>query len=488
MKVVGLVASSITLVEVAARLGAGALKLRELWQQVHDVPETITRLLQEIEILEPVLEQIANEGGNHHSASDTFRLIFDVSTTADGHEYQARLQLPWWLVTWAFDIQASKELAGWKYTLRLWRTISRNSEVFNAAFLGRVDELRNMLIRHEASLYDRDPHGTTLLHSAAFGGQLELMESLRAWGLRGLWSEQAASLDDALTPLHYFVLGIKPISVRMDEKHKFLLEHGAYEADGPLSGSIRLQGKFYTHLKQNMRRSSDVFRLLQPIMFPDFYDRCIHERLAVFFLEDETDYMEREKEPNQESIKKTKGRHGIRTYSPMAEARRLVRDVVPLLDHLSSVAPQRHYRHAPRTALINLIMRWSRGNRDYWPLEYVEDVRFHTRLTPSDVRKRLRDTLACWLEDLRACGVDLEAYGCTENRIFREHWCVRYIPYCVGTTVDHTARLQDFDYGPNPEDWKFHWGPDAERFAGDFWEMVNRPPPVMPGSWIEMDE
>ncbi|KAH8599536.1 hypothetical protein B0O99DRAFT_610897 [Bisporella sp. PMI_857] len=122
------------------------------------------------------------------------------------------------------------------------------------------------------------------------------------------------------------------------------------------------------------------------------------------------------------------------------------------------------------TPLAMLIMQ------DQWPIYCVSMLR-------SALNSKLRD----WLEDLQACGVDLQNYGLVEKRIFLENgWFgKRWYPYRQYEHVQ--VRLISFDSGATPEDWIFDWDMDAERHAGKFWESIENPKPQIPGAWIDDD-
>lgn len=57
-ELLGTIASSIAVGEVALRVGGTLFKLRELWQEVQKVPDTIQELLQEIEAYGPLLDGV----------------------------------------------------------------------------------------------------------------------------------------------------------------------------------------------------------------------------------------------------------------------------------------------------------------------------------------------------------------------------------------------------------------------------------------------
>lgn len=57
-EVVGLVASSLTLLEVADRVTRSLFQLKRLWDEVKDVPETIREILTRLDVLLPVVIEI----------------------------------------------------------------------------------------------------------------------------------------------------------------------------------------------------------------------------------------------------------------------------------------------------------------------------------------------------------------------------------------------------------------------------------------------
>ncbi|KAF4464222.1 hypothetical protein FALBO_8956 [Fusarium albosuccineum] len=57
-EILGIVSSVITIVEVAGKLGASTIKLKRLWGEVQDVPTSIRRCIEELELLAPAIEEM----------------------------------------------------------------------------------------------------------------------------------------------------------------------------------------------------------------------------------------------------------------------------------------------------------------------------------------------------------------------------------------------------------------------------------------------
>lgn len=115
----------------------------------------------------------------------------------------------------------------------------------------------------------------------------------------------------------------------------------------------------------------------------------------------------------------------------------------------------------------------------------AEEYIFHwlqRRNEPID--KYIRIRIFRWLKWLQECNVDLLGYGQREHEII-----------FGGAHKRHEIRVlrtgswmwTGFSWGPNPEDWTFHLDRVVERFAGDFWHMVDNPDLRVPGAWIDDD-
>jgi hypothetical protein len=57
-ELLGIVASSLTVLEVAAKAGERVIALKRLWDEIKNVPETIKNLMRQIDIIDPVLAQM----------------------------------------------------------------------------------------------------------------------------------------------------------------------------------------------------------------------------------------------------------------------------------------------------------------------------------------------------------------------------------------------------------------------------------------------
>ncbi|KAG9501587.1 hypothetical protein J7337_007278 [Fusarium musae] len=60
-EILGLASSIITIVEVAGKLGTSIIRLKRLWDEVQDVPASIQRCIEQLEILAPAIEEMDHE-------------------------------------------------------------------------------------------------------------------------------------------------------------------------------------------------------------------------------------------------------------------------------------------------------------------------------------------------------------------------------------------------------------------------------------------
>jgi hypothetical protein len=60
-ELLGLASSIITVVGVAGKLGTSTIRLKRLWDEVQDVPDSIQRCIEHLELLAPAIEEMDDE-------------------------------------------------------------------------------------------------------------------------------------------------------------------------------------------------------------------------------------------------------------------------------------------------------------------------------------------------------------------------------------------------------------------------------------------
>lgn len=118
---------------------------------------------------------------------------------------------------------------------------------------------------------------------------------------------------------------------------------------------------------------------------------------------------------------------------------------------------------------------------------------------PDSFKRTLNDRFArcnlimgIWLKDVKHGGIDLEEYGRKEQKLINSGRIDKDVDYSwydrrYGDDNWRSIRLVALEYGPLVGDWKLWWSEPTDKLAGDFWQLVEHQPAVMPGSWVEED-
>jgi hypothetical protein len=97
------------------------------------------------------------------------------------------------------------------------------------------------------------------------------------------------------------------------------------------------------------------------------------------------------------------------------------------------------------------------------------------------------DEMRMWLQVLYEAGINLPEYGRNEAELLQSHRTSRSFPrfHHRRHGKELSCRLIKFEYGSLPSDWYFWMSEPSDKFAGDFWSMIENPPRNMPGAWVE---
>ena len=102
-----------------------------------------------------------------------------------------------------------------------------------------------------------------------------------------------------------------------------------------------------------------------------------------------------------------------------------------------------------------------------------------------------QELLHYWLEDLEASGVDLLHYGHREKE---ELDYLRYSNYYLTEEINTEELFYIperygmpimLTFGASPSDWRLWSTESSEYFAGQFWSLIESPPLLLPGTWID---
>lgn len=147
-------------------------------------------------------------------------------------------------------------------------------------------------------------------------------------------------------------------------------------------------------------------------------------------------------------------------------------------------------RRAFKGASLEDLTRTSKRYGNTTPLmTLVYRITFDSFTEIKERRRIFLGTFRFFLQDLKACGIDLEEYGRNEWHAWRysnSPWEHTRVFTSAGR---RGPRLASFSYGPEPKDWSFELDYFTPEYARDFWVMLEAPPPPppMPGAWVEDD-
>lgn len=110
-------------------------------------------------------------------------------------------------------------------------------------------------------------------------------------------------------------------------------------------------------------------------------------------------------------------------------------------------------------------------------------VLLHLEVRPAVRDAVMRAMLKAWLLALGSGGVDLAAYGKREVDFIHSQHKSWEPPQATNSLPG--IRLIHIDYGAEVEDWKLLWAEEIEVQAHEFWELVERPIDVVPGTWVD---
>ncbi|KAK7978784.1 hypothetical protein PG988_006274 [Apiospora saccharicola] len=420
----------------------------------------------------------------------------------------------------AWEICAERSYAGWKFNLRVYCVRSNCPTVFRAAQNGDVKTLQRLFDSGQASLYDRDPWGRTLVHYGAMGSSVTTLKLAIDMGL------SIDEPDDGGYSTIFYVGSCPEDDEKPQGTHSHLMElldRGGFlpEADltNPTSGC-----------NCPLTSSWQLFRLLQPISCPGHQRTSAISRLIRFSL-----FLY----PDVRVIKSILGTNWqeeldslCNQVGDIADAQyHLMHSMAQIIAHRSYLLCSRHNGKKTfsrlhscasfatevvrRTRDVHIQSVMSRGNAAFpkayipkgWasPLVHLifdlQDWRWYAKRSKSETMTR--SGLRQWLQIVKDAGVDLYEYGQKENDLLKsQFWSARTIFLWHGSGVlqsesnNKSTRwnsmhyrlkwyLYGFKIGSDPEEWNILWNEPTDDFAGDFWALVENRSLDIPGAWYE---
>ncbi|KAH7276085.1 hypothetical protein B0J15DRAFT_531541 [Fusarium solani] len=378
--------------------------------------------------------------------------------------HQARLQLPRWILQKTWDFQFYRSYDGWKFQLKSWNVRPNDSPIFRYVEEGHTDLMLEAFNRNEASLYDVNEKGLTLIEVSMLRRRHKLIKELHMMGLK------TSNITVGVALAYMILLTYFPY----DDEAKMELFELCKEGE-EFSDLV----DFTNSVPETVTGSTTAFLLnlrfsyLKFSMFPpEKSTRMITDGLRWDLIDPETALnMLARGFVRPDLLRKTDLEsfawayfHAILNNVQTKQWRLLTRKIFAGAD----------------PAEIALSPCWSQG---CWPLlcgtlGKIKWRNFHTRA----FNEWLSKAMLMWMEDLEEAGVDLQEYFRIE------------LSACRGTDMllrpgirllKLGPSLVVLNYGENPQDWIFEWDPCVEGAVGEFWNMIEFPP--LPGAWVDED-
>ncbi|SCO81627.1 uncharacterized protein FRV6_05840 [Fusarium oxysporum] len=532
-EILGLASSIITIVEVAGKLGTNTIRLKRLWDEVQDVPASIQRCIEQLEILTPAIEEmdhefektrnmIQNDSAAKRSLKYSQKAVETLDTlkqlsigteeddqsikseepeeaqAAESQDYfkspvspdlslwSAKKPLPQRrpgsLGSFAFQSYEVVESPSIHYVpdkarffqarvhmpwfiQRAW-DLPMDAKIFAAVAHGEVECIAESLKNKEASIYDMDPHGCSLLR----------IESIKALILMGMKISDIEPSD--LFRCIYFCFWRDP----QEESPMELGRHWTTEIGGisseylerhPFSDAFWKVPSVYTLLLE----TGSVRQMLPSFSWWDV-NPAVALELIKSGLAETSDFPPYFCSSRLDGICECYTDNFIYQYfhallnndSSFNDWRCLARKTFLEVSPLDIVHPH-------DGAFLNLT-----GILEaLWKRQFL--------LLP--FARWIQNAITLWLEDLAAAGMNLEEYMSLELLYSREfHKNI----VCKDTKVEIRpgAHLPEsgpslviLSVGPRADDWSFSWDPCVEELSGEFWTTLEDAQIKVPGAWVD---
>ncbi|EXK77594.1 hypothetical protein FOQG_17702 [Fusarium oxysporum f. sp. raphani 54005] len=353
--------------------------------------------------------------------------------------FQARVHMPWFIQR-AWDLSVLRASTGWTFQLNTWNVRPMDAKIFAAVADGEVECIVESLKNKEASIYDMDPHGYSLLR----------IESIKALILMGM------KISD-IEPSDLFRWGISS---------EYLERH-------PFSDAFWKVPSVYTLLLE----TGSVRQMLPSLSWWDV-NPAVALELIKSGLAETSDFPPYFCSSRLDGICECYTDNFIYQYfhallnndSSFNDWRCLARKTFLEVSPLDIVHPH-------DGAFLNLT-----GILEaLWKRQFL--------LLP--FARWIQNAITLWLEDLAAAGMNLEEYMSLELLYSREfHKNI----VCKDTKVEIRpgAHLPEsgpslviLSVGPRADDWSFSWDPCVEELSGEFWTTLEDAQIKVPGAWVD---
>ncbi|KAI9647884.1 hypothetical protein NHQ30_004272 [Ciborinia camelliae] len=418
---------------------------------------------------------------------------------------EATYHLPVWLSNRAWQCMYTKDLSAlrWNFNIETHRTLDTNgSEFFACLYKGDVFGVQRMLENRTGFVNDRfyskpDPsgdkyyNGTTPLHVAASRGHIDLCKLLlsqradvsipdESWKRKTPLFEIAEWADEVLGKGDCHPLDIIRIFLQAGADMELI--------DDP-------------HILVECFCSEDIFKCLYEHIYLNPGDVNLTEKIFIVSGEMSRPYLS----PGAPSL--ITSFLGGPDFQANISLQIGDKNLITAFHQWSEHFAYKHYCRLQYGDVTNhdieeleMLLRevicagfdvHSLNNSHWTPLQAIIGESISYSLENNSFSGQFLDCSkqisVRWLQLLHDSGIDLHQYGEWEilhHELTRPQMSV--YNDSQGWWEDFDWPLLGFKYGPCVEDWEFWFLEPTDKFAGEFWSLVESPEPIlMPGTWVD---
>ncbi|KAF7890527.1 hypothetical protein EAF00_008842 [Botryotinia globosa] len=411
----------------------------------------------------------------------------------------AKLRLPFFSGVWELCAY-QQSVSGWTFTLRTYNVVDSHAPIMEMARRGDVAGIQQLFQTRQASVFDVDQFGNTVLHMGVNTGEQnvcqflidqgadvnEVKYTVTAWE----WSFVVFGVFEDAFPLLQYLVSRTDHDI-ISNLHN-LLDYCCWITPEEFDWILR-STENPIHERSQQERSLLVLRISEC--------RLMHMKELVWLTLDNMDMETCVQNLNKAGFFMLLERI-IHCLGFIVANHRVVRSksnhMIPhedyLKDHLNMVhdlflAGSKFY-HLKDTykdyshSFLRQLLRGatsrvanSRGLRTYASFDRLE--------------KNLQNSIKTWLDQLMSEGIDLVEYAQWEKKILGSDQVCGFVQLTskswphIGN--DHVVNLLNFTYGPKRSDWQFWFNIEPEFIhrgcVKEFWNMVENPERQIPGAW-----
>ncbi|CAG7557100.1 unnamed protein product [Fusarium equiseti] len=456
-------------------------------------------------------------------------------TTASG-AWQAYVQWPSWLSSSVYELQSSPTGCGWMYSYRVYNIVSSDSDIVKRITKGDKAGVLDLFNKRQASPFDKDEKGRSLLYYAAHYKKFDLCQLLLSLGLREALLEKVGEARE--NPLAATVFNPDRNTPEPDWMKIVGLFH-SYMDETDTDMVLRL-----FDYQRGCDYQDEYIRIFRKRFLPNFFTGPLIHRLEAFRLgsfhcQSSKTLLQLlaqdEKITGFDVNESTRNGFSLMHSAAIAFSIRFADETLPfergwamwklspfndswshLVEQVASVAT------LEELSAVETVQPWDIYHVPTWkgtPLLSViggalcylsPDIEFFHWDTA------LQKCIQEWVSILQQSGVDLVTYGKQEAIVISQDLRSAFDSNAIEASRNvirdsmpvqseevafprlgrddrkrwnHNnwvpIRLLDLEFGPDPGDWRIVWVPEFEWMANEFWQLIEKESIIMPGTWVD---